>query len=60
MKLTKVGKSFLHELRGDKRYIAMCGGTRSGKTFSIIQCLIIRQVNAMKRKEQARIISIVS
>ena len=60
MKLTKVGKRFLHELRGDKRYIAMCGGTRSGKTFSIIQCLIIRQVNAMKRKEQARIISIVS
>lgn len=42
------------------RYLSSCGGTRSGKTFSIIQMLLLIGLGEEKRKARPTITSIVS
>lgn len=42
------------------RYISSCGGTRSGKTFSIIQLLFLQCVGEEKRGAAPTIVSVVS
>lgn len=42
------------------RYISSCGGTRSGKTFSILQLLYLARLGEEKRKAPPTITSIVS
>lgn len=42
------------------RYISMCGGTRSGKTYSILQTIILSVLNTLRKGDKPRVISIVS
>lgn len=42
------------------RYLSSCGGTRSGKTYSILQLLILQHIGEAMRGEDARITSVVS
>lgn len=42
------------------RYVSSCGGTRSGKTFSILQLLIIVLLGEERRKAPATVNSVVS
>lgn len=42
------------------RYISSCGGTRSGKTFSILQLLILQLLGEESRGARPRIVSVVS
>lgn len=42
------------------RYLSSCGGTRSSKTYSILQLLIIQHIGEAMRQEAAKITSIVS
>lgn len=42
------------------RYVSSCGGTRSGKTYSILQLLIIQLLGEEKRGASPTIVSVVS
>ena len=62
MKTTRVfgltAEAWLHQ--PGFRYISSCGGTRSGKTFSILQLLILQCLGEEKRKAAPTITSVVS
>ena len=60
MKLTKVAKKTLDAWTQHKRYISSCGGTRSSKTYSILQTFIIVMLKECKEERPATINSIVS
>lgn len=60
MKLTKVGKRTIAAWKKHPRYISSCGGTRSGKTFSILQTFIIAMVEEVNLGKPATVNSIVS
>lgn len=49
MKISKVGKMTLQAWNKHPRYISSCGGTRSGKTYSILQIFVV-----LLSKEEAR------
>lgn len=60
MRLTKVGGKTLDAWRQKPRYISSCGGTRSGKTYSILQLFIIMMVLECRRGSPATVNSVVS
>ena len=60
MRLTKVGRKTIAAWKEHPRYISSCGGTRSGKTFSILQTFIIALVEEVNNNRPATINSVVS
>lgn len=60
MRLTKVGRKTIAAWKQHPRYISSCGGTRSGKTFSILQTFIIALVEEVNNNRPATINSVVS
>lgn len=60
MKLTRVARNTIAAWRGHPRYISSCGGTRSGKTYSILQTFIIAIVEEVNLHKAATINSVVS
>ena len=60
MKLTKVGRKTIAAWKQHPRYISSCGGTRSGKTYSILQTFIIALVEEVNQGRPATINSVVS
>lgn len=60
MKLTKVGRKTIAAWKAHPRYISSCGGTRSGKTYSILQTFIIALVEEVNLGKPATINSVVS
>lgn len=58
MKLTKVGDKTLKAFAKTERYVCSVGGTRSGKTFSILQMLLIYAITY--REPEPLYISVVS
>jgi phage terminase large subunit len=60
MKLTKVGRKTIAAWKQHPRYISSCGGTRSGKTYSILQTFIIALVEEVNQERPATINSVVS
>ena len=60
MKLTRVGRKTISAWKQHSRYISSCGGTRSGKTYSILQTFIIAMVEEVNQGRPATINSIVS
>lgn len=60
MRLTSVGRKTIAAWKQHPRYISSCGGTRSGKTFSILQTFIIKMVEEVNGGMKPTINSIVS
>lgn len=60
MKLTKVAKWTIAAWKRCLRYISSCGGTRSSKTYSILQTFIIAIVQEVNLGKPATINSVVS
>ena len=60
MQLTKVAKMTISAWKKHPRYISSCGGTRSGKTYSILQTFIIALVQESNAEKPATINSMVS
>ena len=60
MKLTRVGRKTIAAWKQHSRYISSCGGTRSGKTYSILQTFIIALVEEVNLGRPATINSVVS
>lgn len=60
MRLTKVARNTLAAWVLHKRYISSCGGTRSGKTFSILQTFILAIVEEVNQGRAATVNSVVS
>lgn len=60
MKLTRVARKTIAAWKRHLRYISSCGGTRSSKTYSILQTFIIAIVEEVNLCKPATINSIVS
>lgn len=60
MKFTKVGRKTIAAWKAHPRYISSCGGTRSGKTYSILQTFILALVEEVNKGKPATINSVVS
>lgn len=60
MKLSKVGKATIRAWKERNRYLSSRGGTRSGKTYSILQLLIILLIQESERNANPTINSVVS
>ena len=60
MKFTKVGRKTIAAWKTHPRYISSCGGTRSGKTYSILQTFILALVEEVNKGKPASINSVVS
>lgn len=60
MKFTKVGRKTIAAWKAHLRYISSCGGTRSGKTYSILQTFILALVEEVNKSKPATINSVVS
>lgn len=60
MKFSKVGEKTLKAFAQHPRYLSSCGGTRSGKTYSILQMLITIAELEVQRDLPATITSVVS
>ena len=60
MRLTRVGRKTIAAWKQHPRYISSCGGTRSGKTYSILQTFIIAIVEEVNNAHPATINSVVS
>ncbi len=60
MKFTKVGRKTIAAWKAHPRYISSCGGTRSGKTYSILQTFILALVEEVNKEKPATINSVVS
>lgn len=60
MKFTKVGRKTIAAWKAHPRYISSCGGTRSGKTYSILQTFILALVEEVNKGKPASINSVVS
>ena len=59
-KTTKVFEMTAAAWMRHPRYLSSCGGTRSGKTYSILQLLILQHIGEAMRGEDAKITSVVS
>ena len=60
LKYSKVGDKTLVAVRSTPRYVSSCGGTRSGKTFGILQVLVKSALNDEQLARPAKTISVVS
>ena len=60
MKLTKVARKTIASWKRHLRYISSCGGTRSSKTYSILQTFIIALIQEANDEKPATINSVVS
>ena len=60
MQLTSVAKKTLSAWKRHQRYISSCGGTRSGKTFSILQTFILALIEEVNQQRPATVNSVVS
>ena len=60
MRLTRVGRKTIAAWKQHSRYISSCGGTRSGKTFSILQTFILAIVEEVNLGKPATVNSVVS
>ena len=60
MKLTRVARKTIAAWKRHLRYISSCGGTRSSKTFSILQTFILAIVEEVNLCKPATINSVVS
>lgn len=60
MKFTKVARKTIKAWKKHSRYISSCGGTRSGKTYSILQLFILAMIEEVNNGKPATINSIVS
>lgn len=60
MRLTKVGRKTIAAWKQHPRYISSCGGTRSGKTYSILQTFILAIVEEVNLGKPATVNSVVS
>ena len=60
MKLTKVARKTIAAWKRHLRYISSCGGTRSSKTFSILQTFILAIVEEVNLGKPATVNSVVS
>ena len=60
MRLTKVAGKTIAAWKRHMRYISSCGGTRSSKTFSILQTFILAIVEEVNLAKPATINSVVS
>ena len=60
MNLTKVAKKTIAAWKRHLRYISSCGGTRSSKTFSILQTFILAIIEEVNLRKPATVNSIVS
>lgn len=60
MRTTKVFDKTSAAYLQHPRYISSCGGTRSGKTFSILQLLYIIALGQERRGDKPQVISVVS
>ena len=60
MRLTKVAGKTIAAWKRHQRYISSCGGTRSGKTYSILQTFILALIEEVNLQKAASVNSIVS
>lgn len=60
MHLTSVAKKTLAAWKRHQRYISSCGGTRSGKTYSILQTFILALIEEVNLQKPATVNSVVS
>ena len=60
MRLTRVGRNTIAAWKRHLRYISSCGGTRSGKTFSILQTFILALIEEVNQERIPTINSVVS
>ena len=60
MKLTKVARKTIAAWKRHFRYISSCGGTRSSKTYSILQTFILSIVEEVNLGKPATVNSVVS
>ena len=60
MQLTSVAKKTLTAWKRHQRYISSCGGTRSGKTYSILQTFILALIEEVNNMRPATVNSVVS
>jgi len=60
MHLTSVAKKTLSAWKRHQRYISSCGGTRSGKTYSILQTFILALIEEVNLQKAATVNSVVS
>ena len=60
MRLTRVARNTIASWKRHQRYISSCGGTRSSKTYSILQTFIIALVEEVNRAKPATVNSVVS
>ena len=60
MKLTRVARKTIAAWKRHLRYISSCGGTRSSKTFSILQTFILAIVEEVNLGKPATVNSVVS
>ena len=60
MRLTRVARKTIAAWKRHQRYISSCGGTRSSKTFSILQTFILAIVEEVNLGKPATINSVVS
>ena len=60
MQLTSVAKKTLTAWKRHQRYISSCGGTRSGKTYSILQTFILALIEEVNNLRPATVNSVVS
>ena len=60
MKLTKVARKTIAAWKRHLRYISSCGGTRSSKTYSILQTFILAIVEEVNNGKPATVNSVVS
>ena len=60
MQLTSVAKKTLTAWKRHQRYISSCGGTRSGKTYSILQTFILALIEEVNQQRSATVNSVVS
>lgn len=60
MQLTSVAKKTLTAWKRHQRYISSCGGTRSGKTYAILQTFILALIEEVNRVRPATVNSVVS
>ena len=60
MRLTRVGRKTIAAWKRHWRYISSCGGTRSSKTFSILQTFILAIVEEVNLGKPATVNSVVS
>ena len=60
MRLTRVAKKTIGAWKRHLRYISSCGGTRSSKTYSILQTFILAIIEEVNLKKPATVNSVVS